>query len=211
MIGFYNYTVYATYLGFASSVLGIILACSDQPTGAVVCLLVSGLCDMFDGRIARTRSRSTKNEKQFGIQIDSLSDLVCFGVLPAVIGFSVGMKNWLFYPAMILYTLCAMIRLAYFNVTEEERQSQTDEKRVYYDGLPVTSAALIFPIFYTLHEFLPDKWFAVLWAALLLIVAVLFISPIRVRKPGTRALIVILVCGAAEFAAVLISRYLLWS
>ena len=47
----------------------------------VMCLAISGLCDMFDGKIARTKKNRTEVEKRFGIQIDSLSDIVCFGVL----------------------------------------------------------------------------------------------------------------------------------
>ena len=86
MLGFYNYTVILTYLGAASGIYGIITCLSRQsPRIGVLCLMLSGLCDMFDGTVARTRQRSD-DEKRFGIQIDSLSDLICFGVLPAFIG-----------------------------------------------------------------------------------------------------------------------------
>ncbi len=87
MVGFYNYTVILTYFGVVSAVLGIGLSMYGRTSMAVVCLMVSGFCDLFDGSIARTRER-TENEKKFGIQIDSLADMVCFGVLPAAIGFS---------------------------------------------------------------------------------------------------------------------------
>ena len=69
MIGFYNYTVILTYIGLASSLTGIFLAMHGQHiTAAIVALMISGLCDMFDGKIARTRQR-TDDEKKFGIQI----------------------------------------------------------------------------------------------------------------------------------------------
>ena len=81
MIGFYNYTVILTYMGLASSLIGIYLAMSGSHiTMAVIALMISGLCDMFDGKVARTRKR-TDDEKKFGIQIDSLCDLICFGLL----------------------------------------------------------------------------------------------------------------------------------
>ena len=51
--------------------------------------MIAGLCDMFDGKIASTMER-TRQEKRFGVQIDSLSDLICFGVLPALIVYSGG-------------------------------------------------------------------------------------------------------------------------
>ena len=62
--------------------------------------MLAGVCDMFDGKIARTMKR-TKQEKRFGIQIDSLSDFLCFGVLPAMIGYNIGMTEWYFFPAII--------------------------------------------------------------------------------------------------------------
>ena len=157
MIGFYNYTVILTYLGLLSSVTGIFLACGvgnlpASPKYAIVCLMISGLCDMFDGKVARTCKKRTEQEKQFGIQIDSLCDLVCFGILPSVIGYSVGMKNWLDIPVLIFFPLCAVIRLAYFNVTEELRQKKTSEVRKVYEGLPVTSVALILPLLFSFRN-----------------------------------------------------------
>ena len=80
MIGFYDYTVVLTYISFTSSIIGIFCAVTGHPKWAVFCLALSGLCDMFDGKIARTKKNRTEDEKQFGIQIDSLCDVVCFGV-----------------------------------------------------------------------------------------------------------------------------------
>ena len=64
MIGFYNYTVILTYMGLASSLIGIYLAMSGSHiTMAVIALMISGLCDMFDGKIAR----ATKRRYSFGV------------------------------------------------------------------------------------------------------------------------------------------------
>ena len=84
MLGFYNYTVILTYLGMLSGFTGIVCASSDNLKGALICLVIAGVCDMFDGKIASTMER-TRQDKRFGVQIDSLSDLICFGVLPALI------------------------------------------------------------------------------------------------------------------------------
>lgn len=82
MIGFYDYTVILTYLSLLSAVTGIGLAVARHPLLAILCLMFSGLCDMFDGRVARTKKNRTAEQKGFGIQIDSLCDIVAFGILP---------------------------------------------------------------------------------------------------------------------------------
>ena len=58
MIGFYDYTVILTYLSLASSTLGIFLAINGNPLGAIWALLFSGLCDLFDGRVASSKKKS---------------------------------------------------------------------------------------------------------------------------------------------------------
>ncbi|MBO5891520.1 MAG: CDP-alcohol phosphatidyltransferase family protein [Oscillospiraceae bacterium] len=182
MIGFYNYTVILTYLGLLSGFGGILCASSGNLKAALLLLLVAGLCDMFDGLVASTMKR-TKSEKRFGIQIDSLSDLICFGVLPAVICFYC--TNERVFHGIIpgLYLLCALIRLAWFNVDEEDRQDKQVGSRKHYLGLPVTTSALIVPFFVGLGELLSlpldhvTSW-------LLLVVAIAFITPFRMKKAG---------------------------
>ena len=97
MIGFFDYTVWLTYASLLSAIVGIFVSLSGfgHPFIGTFFLLFSGLCDAFDGKVARTKQDRTENEKKFGVQIDSLSDLVAFGVLPACIGASL-IKNELF-------------------------------------------------------------------------------------------------------------------
>ena len=92
MIGYYNYTGLLTYCALASGATGIFFALRGNAFAAIICLLVAGLFDLFDGKVARTKKDRTQDEKSFGIQIDSLSDVICFGVLPACIGYAVGMS-----------------------------------------------------------------------------------------------------------------------
>lgn len=206
MLGFYDYTVLLTYLSFASGICGIMCVFHDKPLYAIFCLMLSGLCDMFDGRVARTKKNRTIEERHFGIQLDSLADLVCFGVLPALIGYSVGLKELYFIPLLIFYPLAALIRLAYFNVLEITRNSNTPVKA--YTGLPVTSAALLFPFLY-IFKTLVSKYFALLYAAFLLIIGVLFISKIKIKKPGLKVMIGFIVVGVIEFLLIVLVRYLL--
>lgn len=85
MIGVYDYTVILTFLSLLSASTGIIttLSGSGHPYIGSFFLLFCGLCDAFDGKIARRKVDRTDISRRFGIQIDSLSDLVAFGVLPA--------------------------------------------------------------------------------------------------------------------------------
>ena len=70
MIGFYNYSVILTYISLLSSVFGMTQAIHGRFKAAVFCLALSGLCDMFDGKIARSMKNRTEDEKSFGIQIE---------------------------------------------------------------------------------------------------------------------------------------------
>lgn len=206
MIGYYNYTVILTYLGLASGMCGIFAATKSHPVIALICLMLAGFFDMFDGLVARTKDR-TKNEKKFGIELDSLSDLVCFGVLPAIIGYSLGLNTWYFYIILILYVLAALIRLAYFNVMEDIRQEETTECRKSYEGLPVTSVAIILPLLYPLVVLAND--FAYLaYGALLLILGLLFLSKIKVTKFKLKGMIALVLIGILELLLLIFTRVL---
>lgn len=93
MLGVYDYTVVLTYVSLMVSIGGMMFAVNGHLHLGVMCLAISGLCDMFDGKIARTKKNRTEVEKRFGIQIDSLSDIVCFGVAPAVLCYCFGMRG----------------------------------------------------------------------------------------------------------------------
>ncbi len=207
MIGFYNYTVILTYISLLISSFGVCLAMAGKPFEAILCLMTSGVCDMFDGRIARTRQKSTDEERRFGIQIDSLCDIVCFGVLPATIGVAVaartGAMRYVAWCVGGLLILCGLIRLAYFNVTEETRQTTETGRRTHYAGLPITSSAVIFPFAYAVGCLL-GGWVYPVFA---LVTAVCFIAPIRVRKPHGLGLFVMGLLGLAELALLLCVRF----
>ena len=199
MIGFYNYTVILTYIGLASAVTGIYFAFDGRHLiVSVVALLISGLCDMFDGKVARTRER-TEAEKKFGIQIDSLCDLICFGLLPGAIGYAVGMREIYHYFILVFFTLAAVIRLAYFNVMEEERQKKTKDVRKVYEGLPVTSVSLIMPLVYSFRKNIGDDYFADVYAVVMLVVAIAFITRFKVKKPQMKTMLIFVGVGALEF------------
>ena len=185
MIGFYNYSVIVTYLGVISSMIGISLACNGIFDGAILCLALAGACDTFDGQIARATKNRTHEMEIFGVQIDSLCDMVCFGVTPAVICYQMGLKSVAGICCEIFFVLCGVIRLAYFNMLEELKHSKpasTDEKK-YYHGLPITSITIIFPVVYMFRTLL-DGHFTILLAVMLLFVGFFYILDFRLKKPG---------------------------
>ena len=80
MIGFYDYTVILTYAGALAGMLGIVMSVHGLYVNAILCMAVALVCDTLDGIVARKKKNRTKNEMLFGIQIDSLCDLISFGV-----------------------------------------------------------------------------------------------------------------------------------
>lgn len=189
MIGFYNYTVIVTYLGVALSMIGIALACNGRYEYAVLCLALAGACDTFDGKIARSMKNRTKEMEIFGVQLDSLCDMVCFGVTPAVIAYQMGLRNAWGIAVEIVFVLCGVIRLAYFNMLEELKHtgSQTEEQKGYR-GLPITSITIIFPVIYLFHPLVSAAMFTNILALMLLIVAILYVLDFKLKKPGNAAI-----------------------
>lgn len=128
LVGFYHYGVILTYLSVVAAIVGICFSVGGnkgaRPDIGVICLLISGVCDAFDGAVAKTRKNRTREDRMFGERIDSLSDLIAFGVAPAMIGFGMRLNRWYFLPVYAVFVLCALIRLAYFDVTEELRTSE---------------------------------------------------------------------------------------
>lgn len=202
LIGFYNYTVWLTYLSMISSVVGISFAINYASTGnnvmiivAVVCLLFSGLCDMFDGMVARTKKDRTEEEKSYGIQLDSLADVVCFGVFPAIIGYCIGATAWWQIAILAFFALAGLIRLAYFNVTEETRQKVETGKRKYYEGVPISVSPLVVALAFCFKNSLSAECFTVLYTLLILVNGVAFIAPVKIKKPGKAGIITLIAVG----------------
>ena len=182
-IGFYNYTVVLTYISLISSVLGIIAASRGNYTIAVICIFFSGVCDAFDGAVARTKKNRTDDEKSFGIQLDSICDVISFGVAPAMTCYFMGVNREIGLVVVIFYVLTALIRLAFFNVLEINRQSKEGGGAAkYYRGLPVTTISIILPIIYIFRFILINRSFVFLLHMMLLIVGVLFVLDFKIKK-----------------------------
>ena len=140
---------------------------------AAVAILLASVFDVLDGKVARLSGSTSK----FGVQYDSLADLVSFGIAPALLAFSWALRpygkfGWL---AAFLFVVCGALRLARFNV-----QSSSGEVK-YFKGLPIPAAALMIALTILLYlELIETDWvkdIAVL--AMIYVLAFLMVSNIR--------------------------------
>jgi len=106
-------------------------------TGCALILLAL-VFDVLDGRVARWRQK----QSLLGRELDSLSDVISFGVAPAVMAYTVGMNALLDVPVLLYFVVCGVSRLARFNVTAEEL-SAGGAKVKYFEGTPIPSSVLL--------------------------------------------------------------------
>lgn len=204
MIGYYNVSVILTYISLFSAVFGMTEALRGDPKIALICLMVCGLCDMFDGTIAR-RCKRTADEESFGIQIDSLCDLVCFGVFPAMLGYGIkdiSVSGFDIF-ASAFFVLTAIIRLGYFNVQEINRKNENGGKREYYEGLPVTSVALLLPVIFLIGIYVKPISTINIYSLALIIIGTAFVSKFKIKKPYMRGLIITAFAGLVIFLLII--------
>ncbi|AOF54675.1 CDP-diacylglycerol-serine O-phosphatidyltransferase [Maize bushy stunt phytoplasma] len=232
-LGFYNYTTYLTYLNLMSGFCGIGFGACGKYTSALICLLISGFCDMFDGVVSRTKKNRSHTEKSYGIQIDSLADIISFGVLPIFINYSLSFKGetsnlkeefWLFALVWLVwgfYLLAALIRLAYYNVLAET-QKYDSQSPSYFTGLPVTAAAILFPFLF-LAKFICKTWdfkslgfieqrptfFWFHFACMLLLTFLFLCKKIHFPKPKAKTTITIILLLALNFILFMLLKILL--
>lgn len=153
-----------------------------QVKWALVCLLFSGFCDLFDGIVARTKKNRSAEQKNFGIQLDSLCDVIAFGVLPAMIFYSCGADTEIGVAILILYVLCGLIRLAFFNVLETKRQESEEGSVKSFRGMPITFSSFLTPIFCIIGHFLLGENGTWLYYVAPAIMGFLFIVDIKIPK-----------------------------
>jgi CDP-diacylglycerol--serine O-phosphatidyltransferase len=112
-------------------VVHIYFACSLIPLALVF--------DVLDGRVARWRNKSSI----LGRELDSLADVISFGVAPAVIAYGCGMQGLIDRIVLVIFVACGVSRLARYNVTAE-KLSEGGDKVKYFEGTPIpTSLALV--------------------------------------------------------------------
>jgi CDP-diacylglycerol--serine O-phosphatidyltransferase len=129
---------------------------------ACIFLIIAMVMDFLDGKVARRLGRATA----LGMELDSLADIVSFGVAPAVLGFMQSTNPIIIIP-MVIFLSCGIIRLAKFNV---------QLVKGHYFGMPITANGLLFPIIY--FAGVPIFY----WPFIYLASAVLMVSPFKLKK-----------------------------
>jgi CDP-diacylglycerol--serine O-phosphatidyltransferase len=163
-----------TTAGLFAGFYSIIATVDHRYRTAASMLLVAQLCDLLDGRIARL----TRSSSSFGVQYDSLADVIAFGVAPGILVYIWALRPWgrWGWLAASLYVACGALRLARFNV-----QVGTVEKR-HFVGLPIPAAAGVIAATVLLHYHLGGQGTANKHITMLLViygVAALMVSEIR--------------------------------
>ncbi|MCR5835545.1 MAG: CDP-alcohol phosphatidyltransferase family protein [Lachnospiraceae bacterium] len=184
IVGMWNKSVILTYLGMAFAVLGIYMCFDNKINYAYCCLIIAGVCDLFDGAVARKVKRNDE-EKQFGIEQDSLVDVMSFIALPLCIFITTGGSSFYRVPVFIFFAVSGIARLGYFNVVTADENKAIK----YYIGLPVTYTALIFPLVYLLHLVTDQNIFSVINMVAVLVVGILQLLKINIIKPKGAAYI----------------------
>ena len=164
-------------LGLLSAVLGIYFAILGNFQAAIIGVLWAVLFDWYDGIIARKMKGRTKAQGDFGAQLDSMIDIVSFGILPAIILLSYGDYNIWFFPGAFVIIAASAIRLSYFNI-----YGLIDSKT--YKGLALDNNVLILAFVFLFESFFTQSAFSILIYALLMLLSALNLSSIQTPKFG---------------------------
>jgi CDP-diacylglycerol---serine O-phosphatidyltransferase len=165
-----------------------IVTCMGEPDGtdfyhAALAIVVAMFCDAVDGRVARL----TRTQSSFGTQIDSLCDVVSFGVAPAVLVFRWTLFEWkpvLGMIAAMAYVSAGAIRLARFNVITEREHDTDHGPGKYIVGMPIPTAAGVLVSLVVLNRALGGQLREAsgLFVVLCLSLGVLMLAPIQFRS-----------------------------
>ena len=165
--------------GLLCAVVGIYFAIEGFFPAAMISMLWAVLFDWFDGIIARKMKGRTKGKGAFGGQLDSLIDIVSFGVLPGVVLLSFGNYDAWFLPGAFIIIAANAIRLSYFNV-----YGLIDSKS--YTGLSVDNNGIILPFAFLFESFFSHTAFSIILYTLVLCLAALHLASIPIPKPGAK-------------------------
>lgn len=190
-IGKWNPSVVLSYIGVGFSIAGIFLSLSAGMESALSCLIMAGICDLFDGKLARSMKRD-EEEKAFGIQLDSLADVLSFVVFPVILLLGLERGNLFSLFCSFVFTVCGIARLAFFNIS-----ASSEEAAVFFRGLPVTYTAIILPLLYLLRYAVSETAFILIFQLSFLGIGFFNILDVKLKKPREAAYIIFPLLAAA--------------
>ncbi|MCF6185181.1 MAG: CDP-alcohol phosphatidyltransferase family protein [Bacteroidales bacterium] len=173
-------------LGLLSAVAGIYFAITGNFPLAIIGVLWAVLFDWYDGIIARKMKGRTKVQGEFGKQLDSMIDIVSFGILPAILLLSYGNYSVWFIPGAFVIIAVAAIRLSYFNV-----YGLIDSKT--YKGLALDNNVLILAFVFLFESFFEHLSFSIIIYIILMILAAFNLSSVPTPKFGGKWIYVLVI------------------
>lgn len=188
--------------GLMSAVTGIYFAIQGNFPAAIIGVLWAVLFDWYDGIIARKMKGRTKAQGEFGAQLDSMIDIVSFGILPAVILLSYGDYKIWFLPGAFVIVAASAIRLTYFNV-----YGLIDSKT--YKGFPLDNNVLLLALVFLFEGLFTPSTFSIIIYALLMLLSAFNLSSIPTPKFGGKwiyALVVYVIVMTGFFGWMLYDR-----
>lgn len=199
-IGKYNKSLIVTYIGVIFAILGMNFSLLGNLKYTMICMVIAGVCDLFDGKIARMCDR-TEEEKKFGVEIDSLADTVAFVVFPVVIGYSLGLNEWYNILGYVLLVLAGITRLGYFNISVIDKNKDKPVKS--YSGLPVTSTSVIIPALWFITSMIKGLSFEIVFSYVIYLIAFLFVFNMKIPKIKGKAYLVVGIIAVVGIALLL--------
>jgi len=187
--------------GLLCAVLGIYYAILGNFPAAIIGMIWAVFFDWGDGIIARRMKGRTQEYRAFGGQLDSLIDIVSFGILPAVLLLSYGEFSPWFLPGAFVIVAASAIRLSYFNVF-----GLIDDST--YMGLAVDNNAIILAFVFLFDGFLSKTIFSVIIYSICMVIAAFNLAPVRTPKFTGRWFYVLTVYALGLTA---IYGWILWS
>lgn len=152
-----------------SGVTSVYLSVQGFYVWAVVAIAAGAFFDLFDGKLARSMGLAS----DFGIQIDSLCDLISFVIAPAVFGWQVGLQQPWFLAILALYVATGILRLARFNVTG------TTDGGKFFEGMPVPVSLAVVALYFAADALsIPLQ----VWGILYVVHGTLMISTVKIPK-----------------------------
>ena len=161
--------------GLLSAMLAIYFAIVGNFPAAMIGLVWAVFFDWSDGNIARRMKGRTDEQRKFGGQMDSLIDIVSFGICPAVVLLSYGDFSPWFIPGAFLIAAAGVLRLSYFNVYGLAGKSS-------FQGLAIDNNGIFLVMIFAINSFVSASGFAIVLYITIVALAALNVAPIRTPK-----------------------------
>jgi CDP-diacylglycerol--serine O-phosphatidyltransferase len=156
-----------TIANLSCGVLAVFAALQGNPGAGFGLIVLAMVCDSLDGKVAAWTHHTGR---EFGKQLDSLADLVSFGVAPVCLYFTMSSQSWWVIPPLLFFVACGMLRLARYNISTGKG----------FEGVPITVNGVLFPVLYLLFLAFPPSLSA--WPFVFLAMGLQMASSLKINR-----------------------------